>query len=180
MPALNVGVLAAAAALLAVERLTYVWVWRNAAAFRAWCERDVGRPRDPVQVLQVLFTAFKLLQAGVFVWWGLAHGDGRLWPLPAPWPAVVAGAALVAFGQSLGLAVFVRLGRLGVFYGNRFGHQLPWQRGFPFSWFAHPQYVGAVVSIWGVFLMTRYPHPDWAVLPLLETAYYMAGAHFEQ
>lgn len=44
----------------------------------------------------------------------------------------------------------------------------------------HPQYVGAVLSIWGFFILLRYPEPDdWVTLPLLETAYYALGARFE-
>jgi hypothetical protein len=44
---------------------------------------------------------------------------------------------------------------------------------------AHPQYVGAVLTIWGVFLIVRFPHGDWLVLPALETVYYALGARFE-
>ena len=60
-----------------------------------------------------------------------------------------------------------------------FGHDVRWRYGFPFSWFRHPQYVGTVATIWGVFLALRWPHPDWIVLPLIETAYYVAGAWLE-
>ena len=79
----------------------------------------------------------------------------------------------------LNAAVFVRLGVTGVFYGNRFGHAVHWRYGFPFSWIRHPQYVGTVATIWGVFLALRFPNPDWIALPLLETAYYVAGAFLE-
>jgi hypothetical protein len=37
------------------------------------------------------------------------------------------------------------------------GHYIPWCTGFPFTVCAHPQYVGTVMSIWGVFLLFRYP-----------------------
>ena len=75
--------------------------------------------------------------------------------------------------------MFAKLGATGVFYGNRFGHDVRWRYGFPFSWFRHPQYVGTVATIWGVFLALRWPDPDWIVLPLIETAYYVAGAWLE-
>ncbi len=90
------------------------------------------------------------------------------------------GMGLIVFGQILNLSVFYRLGKTGVFYGNRFGHQIPWCRRFPFSWFKHPQYVGALLSIWGFFLVMRFPHDDWYLLPALETVYYVLGAHFER
>ena len=86
----------------------------------------------------------------------------------------------MAYGRMvLNAAVFMRLGLTGVFYGNRFGHSVHWRYGFPFSWLRHPQYVGTVATIWGVFLALRFPNPDWIVLPLLETAYYVAGAFLE-
>jgi methylene-fatty-acyl-phospholipid synthase len=57
---------------------------------------------------------------------------------------------------------------------------LPWCRAFPFSVLQHPQYVGTVLSIWGFFLVMRFPHDDWYLLPIVETVYYALGAYFEQ
>ena len=67
-----------------------------------------------------------------------------------------------------------------MYYGVRFGHEVPWCRDFPFSLLKHPQYVGAVMSIWGFFLVMRFPHGDWFVLPALEAVYYALGAYCEQ
>jgi methylene-fatty-acyl-phospholipid synthase len=93
----------------------------------------------------------------------------------------MAGAALlVIVGQALNVSVFYRLGSEGVFYGRRFGRPVSWIRAFPFSWTDHPQYVGTVLTIWGVFLFMRFPNPDWIVLPALETVYYALGARFER
>ena len=69
---------------------------------------------------------------------------------------------------------------VGAFYGERFGYEVPWCRKFPFSWFKHPQYTGALLSIWGFFLVMRFPHDDWYMLPALETVYYVLGAYFER
>ena len=44
---------------------------------------------------------------------------------------VAAGAILLVVGQTLNLGVFYRLGTVGVFYGNRFGRDLPWCDEFP-------------------------------------------------
>jgi len=52
-----------------------------------------------------------------------------------------------------------------------FAPKIPWCGAFPFSIVAHPQYVGTVLTIWGVFLILRFPHGDWLVLPALETLY---------
>ena len=83
-------------------------------------------------------------------------------------------------GQILNVSVFYRLGKVGVYYGVRFGHPVPWCNDFPFLLLRHPQYVGAVMSIWGFFLIMRFPHGDWFVLPALETVYYAMGAYYEQ
>jgi methylene-fatty-acyl-phospholipid synthase len=85
----------------------------------------------------------------------------------------------VLVGQTLGTLAFYRLGRVGIFYGDRLGHAVAWCSAFPFSALSHPVYVGAVMTIWGVFLIARFPHPDWYLLPVLETVYYIVGTHLE-
>lgn len=176
-----VDVFLPAALLLSLERICYVVVWRAPAVFQAWCARPLVRLwGGPVDVLQWLFTGFKVLQVSVFFWWCHAHGGGVLWPPPAGEGALALGAGLIVWGQFLNFSVFRRIGRVGVFYGNRLGHALIWSSRFPFSHFKHPQYVGAVCSIWGLFLALRFPHDDWYVLPALETVYYVVGSYFEE
>ena len=178
---MNGSLLLGAAVLLSLERLCYIWVWHAPDAFRAVCARPpLSRLGGCVETLRLLFFGFKLLQAGVFVGWCYVHGGGSLRPsAETPW-ALALGAAAFAIGQWLSASVFHRLGQVGVFYGNRFGHHTPWCEKFPFSCFDHPQYVGAVLSIWGFFIVMRYPNPDWNVLPALETMYYALGARFER
>lgn len=166
--------LLAALPLLAIERVSYAVIWRWPEHFRMLCQR-LGRP-DPVPVVRGLFLAFKVLQFTIFGLWITAHGGvGR----PALVP-VLAGSVALAAGQWLNLAVFARLGTVGVFYGTRFGHAVQWCTGFPFSLLSHPQYVGTVLSIWGLFLLTRYPASDWSLLPMVETVLYMLGARAER
>ena len=176
---LDVGLVMIAASLLGLERACYVAVWRQPARFRDAVTTWAGPAADPVDALANLFVGFKALQAAVFFAWCLYFGDWRLLTPDRPMLALVGGTLLVAAGQCLNAAVFVRLGPTGVFYGNRFGHDVSWRYGFPFSWFRHPQYVGTVATIWGVFIALRWPNPDWIVLPLIETAYYVAGAWLE-
>jgi methylene-fatty-acyl-phospholipid synthase len=170
-----------AAALLSLERICYLWIWRNPDSFRALCACfSWYRIRDPVSALQYLFYGFKVLQCGVFIGWCYVHGKGSLSPLAASLLTQVIGVALITAGQLLNASVFYRLGKIGVFYGNKFGYKVAWCRRFPFSVFDHPQYAGALLSIWGFFLIMRFPHDDWFILPILETAYYIAGAYFER
>ena len=121
-------------------------------ARRAWAGAG-----GPVELLVVLFAAFKVIQIAVFVGWHLALGDGTLLPYSRDPGVVAAGALLIAVGQALNLSVFTRLGKIGVFYGNKFGHTVSWCRKFPFTWFDHPQYVGTVIAIWGFFFLMRFP-----------------------
>jgi len=167
-----------AAAALTLERVCYVWIARAPASFRAWCARPlVAHLGEPVDVVEKLFCGFKLLQAAVFAAW--CHGHGSLAPAAGGW-ALGAAAVLVLAGQVLNVSVFYRLGRIGVFFGDRLGHPRPWCRSFPFSLHSHPQYVGAAMTIWGIFIAMRFPHADWSALPILETVYYAVGAVLEQ
>jgi methylene-fatty-acyl-phospholipid synthase len=167
---------AGSAVLLSVERLGYAWIARHPAAFS---EATARWFRDPVDAVGVIFLACKLLQLGVFAWWCYVFGDGRLWPGSRGVVVTAAAAALLLVGQTLNLAAFYRLGARGVFYGSQFRRVLPRARAFPYSWLAHPQYVGTVLSIWAFFLFMRFPHADWMVLPALETVYYAIGARLE-
>ena len=36
-----------------------------------------------------------------------------------------------------------------------------------------------MLTIWGGFLLVRFPHEDWYALPALETIYYLAGMWLE-
>jgi phosphatidyl-N-methylethanolamine N-methyltransferase len=164
--------------VLSLERLAYAAIWRRPAGFRCLCHKWLPRT-SPVDVLAGLFVLFKILQCLVFVGWWIAHGDG-LRPATSEPGRLIVGGSMVIAGQILNLAVFVRLGRAGVFYGSRLGEPVPWRVGFPFSWVRHPQYAGTVVTIWGAFIVMRYPAVDWTVIPALETLYYAIGAYIEK
>jgi phosphatidyl-N-methylethanolamine N-methyltransferase len=172
----------AAALLLSFERICYLWIWRAPDRFRARCVGSAMSwiSAEPVDVLQFLFWGFKILQCAVFVGWCLLHGDGSLWPAGDNPFSLGLGSAMIAAGQILNFSVFYRLGKVGVFYGNKLGYRIPWSRKFPFSCLKHPQYVGALLSIWGFFLVMRFPFDDWYLLPALETIYYSLGAYLER
>ena len=169
----------AAAILLALERIAYVWVWRYPRSFSALCALFSDGPPEPVMVLERLFNFFKVIQISVFLAWCYFHPNPYLW-LPESMVPLTAGATLVVVGQVLNLSVFYRLGSVGVFYGNRFGYEVPWCTEFPFSLMVHPQYAGALLSIWGLFLALQFPRADWYAIPALESVYYALGAYFER
>jgi phosphatidyl-N-methylethanolamine N-methyltransferase len=170
-----------AALLLSLERICYVWVWRAPESFRELCHGSLdGAFGEPVDALRRIFYIFKGVQALVFLGWCYCYGDGSLLPLSGNLLVATAGVSLIAIGQVFNFGVFYQLGSVGVFYGNRFGYDVAWNTAFPLSVLRHPQYVGAVLSIWGFFIAMRFPRPDWYLLPCLETIYYFLGAHFER
>jgi methylene-fatty-acyl-phospholipid synthase len=170
-------VVVAAAVLLSLERLFYIGIVHTPGRFRAWFA-EVLTVTDPVAAVERLFYGFKVLQVLVFASWCYAFGGG--WEPARVNAATVVGLVAMAAGQGLNASVFYRLGRIGAFYGAQFGREVPWSRAFPFSVFKHPQYVGTVTSIWGFFLVARFPAADWWMLPALETVYYTLGARLEQ
>jgi methylene-fatty-acyl-phospholipid synthase len=149
--------------------------------FRALCARPLlAWIGEPVDILHLFFCGFKILQCAVIFTWCYIYGHGSLLPANGIAWSLGLGALMVAVGQALNLAVFHRLGKIGVFYGNKFGHRIPWSQKFPFSCLKHPQYIGALLSIWGFFLVMRFPQDDWYILPALETVYYALGAYLER
>ena len=177
---MTLGAALAAAVLLAAERACYVWIARSSGSFRAWSRRPaLARLGEPVVVVRALFYGFKVLQVAVFAGWCWLHGRGSLAPTVDDGFVLALSATAIVAGQVLNWSVFYRLGWVGAFFGDRLGHDVPWCRDFPFSLLSHPQYVGTVLTIWGAFAIMRFPHDDWWVLPLIETAYYLIGGALE-
>src|SRR5262245_59861027 len=177
---MSVAALACAAVLLAVERVSYVVIGRRPELLLALCARwGPARRSGPTAVVEQLFYACKVLQFGVFIAWCYVHGGG--FPLPARNdPFVVALAlALAVAGQILVVAPCYRLWRAGVFFGAQLGFAVRRCRECPFSLLSHPQYVGPLLTIWGGFMLVRFPHDDWYALPILETIYYLGGMWLE-
>jgi methylene-fatty-acyl-phospholipid synthase len=178
----SVWISIAAAVLLSFERVCYLWIWHSPERFRDWCIKlaTINISADSVEILQFLFCAFKVLQGAVFVGWCIIFSGGTLRPASPELFNLGVGGALIAAGQALNASVFHRLGKIGVFYGNKLGYRIPWSRKFPFSCMKHPQYLGALLSIWGFFLIMRFPYDDWYLLPAIETVYYGLGAYLER
>ena len=128
-----------ATVLLSIERLAYLWIWHFPADFQSFCKKPpVAVFGEPVDVLQKLFYLFKLLQLSIFFGWCFVFNGGGF-PLPTGGlESTIAGGLLIVVGQILNFGVFFRLGKQGVFYGNKFGYEIPWCNGFPFSVCKHP------------------------------------------
>lgn len=72
---------------------------------------------------------------------------------PAQW---VVGLLFGVLGQILNISIYTAIGHDGVYYGTKLGKTIPWCTTFPFTKvfglfrIAHPQYIGSVLSIWGL------------------------------
>lgn len=149
----------AACAMLAVERVVYTVVWCYP---KAWLRFTRGVLRDTYfygagdNVVDVIYKFFKInkcFQGG---------GFALLYFLAAPairpgeislfqW---VVGANLVALGQALNVGIYRSIGKVGVYYGYKYGMSVPWCTGFPFNvCCAHPQYLGSALTAYGFVLL---------------------------
>ena len=59
-------------------------------------------------------------------------------------------------GQILNTSVYYKLGKVGVYYGNLFGYNIPRCTTFPFDMINHPQYTGCIMSLISIALIYPY------------------------
>ena len=103
----------------------------------------------------------------------------NLAPLPDLWTLLLS-IVLIAIGQTLNAFVWYRIGVEGVCYGKTFGRNPPWCTQFPYNLLSDPQYIGAIFTVWGLFLLVSEGAPlDWFVIPVIETVYYMVSMKVE-
>lgn len=133
---------------ISVPHLLYAVVWFRPALWKSIFSVN------PCQAFAQVATYLKVFQAACWIFWYV-----RVGPFMAlseiSLVNVILAIALLCGGQALNVGVYKTIGRDGVYYGNKLGGKLgPWVTGFPFNVVPHPQYSGAVMSIWGVFLLT--------------------------
>lgn len=79
--------------------------------------------------------------------------------------------------QTLNISMYNAIGKKGVYYGEKLGSKVPWCTSFPFSVVSHPQYVGSVLSVWGVFALVQAQGPStlWVVATYWSALYVVTG-----
>ena len=85
------------------------------------------------------------------------------------------GILLILKGQLLNLYCFYLLKEEGILYGNQFNKQLPWITTFPYNVMQNPQYIGVVISIWGMWFNTTDPY----TISMISSVLYYIGAKVE-
>ena len=121
--------------------------------------------------------SFKLIQLYVFATWYYMH-YGASAPSTISAPQMALAALVLGFGQLLNVMVWYKIGIVGVCYGCKFGRNVPWCTDFPYSHFAHPQYLGAILTVWGMFILSWNDCSDWWVLPVVETVLYASSMYY--
>lgn len=177
----------AVCAALAFERALYTIVWLRPKDVMKLAKRPFWKQfGTPVDVVVVGFHVSKVLQFGSFAVWYALYG-------PVALRAALVGATRlqwvlfaqgVGLGQLLNTAIYQAIGKNGVYYGYKLGKPVAWCTDFPFNVFtAHPQYVGATTTAWGlVALLATEPHAKagWFGLGALQAAMYAYMAAVEQ
>lgn len=185
--------------LLCIERLTYGFLWQKPNKFSHIASIMGYKQREPEFIFN-LVKLFKAIQVYVFMSWyyfryvkdsdrqevsltdqddeaGFMNGLNQILP---DFDAVqmIVGLLLLVFGQFLNYMVWYRIGVNGVCYGVKFGRNVPWCTEFPFNTFNHPQYIGSILTVWGMFVFCWKDQPDWYMLPLIETTLYLCSIYF--
>ncbi|XP_065197490.1 uncharacterized protein LOC135829017 [Sycon ciliatum] len=152
--------------LLSIPHVYYLVLWFFP---RVWTRfsRKVGM--DPSQLMCYVAMLLKVEQFAVYFWFYSMHlpydhmrersygaAVKEVWYLGG-WRRAAVAMAMIVFGQALNAGAIRALGVNGIYYGFRFGKIIPWCTKWPYGGrlrLPHPQYVGAILSIIGVTLLT--------------------------
>ncbi|KAA8491773.1 Phosphatidyl-N-methylethanolamine N-methyltransferase [Porphyridium purpureum] len=177
---LTVALFAAAA----LPHVVYYVVWTNPPRFQAFVQRYFGHKTHPVDAFASAASLIKLVQLGALLQWVLVVLDYKQLHLPTLYMSLAAATMLVV-GQVLNVAIYMAIGKPGVYYGVRLGKPVPWCHGFPFNVVSHPQYVGSVLTVLGILTMlwdVARESANRAIIPWLAvfwTLLYVVTAFFE-
>jgi phosphatidyl-N-methylethanolamine N-methyltransferase len=145
-------------AAVSIPHLFYFWLWRTP---QRWIVRAQRLKVDPSESMARVAVSIKSVQAMAFILWlHSATTAPQIFEefktrLVRNDPLLVVAVGMVVAGQCLNAGVFRAIGVHGVYYGIKFGKKIPWATAWPFGGFLavpHPQYVGCVLTIWGLIL----------------------------
>lgn len=161
------GVSLTSCLLLAIQPITYYYLGHYSPLL-PYLKKKTGI-LEPYWV-RYCCTLFKFLQG--YVSYTEIMKLGGLETISLTAVTVPLSVVLVGFGQYLNYAVFQKLGVYGVFYGNVYGYKTPWVTGFPYNVVGHPQYVGVMLTVLGIFVLWS-SQPLWYVMPVITATYYL-------
>ena len=114
---------------------------------------------NPVDVIvRAMFYPSKVLQCGSMLWFYLSTAPAVSSPFDVSAYAYLCALQLIICGQILNAGIYRAIGKAGVYYGFKYGFQVPWCTGFPFNvCTAHPQYLGATMTSFGMVILLSTP-----------------------
>ena len=113
--------------IISLPHLFYIWVLTHAPSTIAVAKLFHSDPCDWFAMVALILNA---LQLSSCFHWAVTSGQQFLFPSLL---RIALGAAGWAVGSVFKVAIFTAIGKRGVYYGTKFGHQIPWVDGFPFS-----------------------------------------------
>lgn len=165
-------------AALAFERICYTFVWFFPSLFQRVSETPSAKviAKNPVDlIVRAFFYPSKVLQMGSFlVWYLRTAAPVNFWDISGySWMTAL---QCIVVGQILNAGIYRAIGKAGVYYGFKYGYDIPWCTGFPFNvCTAHPQYFGATLTCFGfVILLSTPAHlaAGWTGLALMQAIMY--------
>ena len=165
-------------AILGPERLVYGFVYHYTPSFRRIAGLGATGKAD-LTIMHTLVSTFKVVQVCAVA---SDLGPKIKWTLPldtiladtSSMARLVMGLFLVVLGQALNVSIYRAIGSVGVHYGHQLGHHVPWCTGWPFTWLDNPQYIGVVLTFWGIYtaLAPSWTDLEWFTIPLVISFWY--------
>ncbi len=149
LKSIEVGALAA----ITASSLLYSLIWLRPRFWLAVTAALAPRGFPPTRAMAFAAHALKLLQFALIAY-RFFEADPRGAALFAsPLWRSLPGLLLVGAGQALNASVYAALGEAGVYYGVKLGAKVNWVTGWPYSYVRDPQYVGALLSLGGAYVL---------------------------
>eukprot|EP00946_MAST-07B_sp_MAST-7B-sp1_P001975 g1975.t1 len=138
---------------------TFVWCWPDLfqKAAHSKLMRAVGN--NPVDlIVRTMFYPSKVLQIGSMLWFYLSVAPPIASLSDISMYTFLCAFQLIVCGQILNIGIYNAIGKVGVYYGFKFGIHVPWCTGFPFNvCTSHPQYLGASMTSLGSIILLSTP-----------------------
>ena len=144
--------------LLSPERIFYIMVNYNPQVVTKFFHKN------EVRFISTMCLFFKMYQAGIFYLYFVKYDINFKFSL--------LGTLLILKGQLLNLYCFYLLKEEGIFFGNQYNKKLPWITTFPYNVMQNPQYIGVIISIWGMWFNTTDPY---TISMISSVLYYIGG-----
>ena len=175
-----------ASSLLAIERICYTIIWLYPHKVEIYITKFKGKGLNKntdtiIDSIYKLFLINKVFQLLGYVLIYSLHPSINFQNMTLF--QFVVGSIFSLVGQFLNVSTYLAIGKVGVYYGYKFGFHVPWCNGFPFNVItSHPQYLGSTLTSYGLIFMTMTEHHSkegWLMLGHMQALQYLYMAYVE-